>query len=205
METAITRLAQKSRAVGIHIVLATQRPSVDVITGLIKSNLPARMAFQVASKVDSRTILDRNGADKLLGSGDMLFLAPGAMKMTRSQGTYLSDDEIRRVVDHCKSQASPVYEQDLVRIQTMDPGAITAERDELYEEAVRIILESQRGSVSLLQRNFGIGYTRAARLMDLMAKDGLVGAYKGSQAREVLMTLEDWDRARGNAPTANQS
>ncbi len=202
IESSIIRLAQKSRAVGIHLILATQRPSVDVITGLIKSNLPARIAFQVASKVDSRTILDRNGADKLLGSGDMLFLAPGALKMTRGQGTYLSDEEIRRVVDHAKAQAKPEYEQDLVRIQEVDTGAL-GEKDELYEEAVRIILQSQRGSVSLIQRNFGIGYTRAARLIDMMAKEGLVGQYKGSQAREVMMTLEDWERAQGHKqPTA---
>lgn len=204
IEASIIRLAQKSRAVGIHLILATQRPSVDVITGLIKSNLPARIAFQVASKVDSRTILDRNGADKLLGSGDMLFLAPGALKMTRGQGTYLSDEEIRRVVDHVKGQGKPEYEQDLVRIQEVDSSAL-GEKDELYEEAVRIILESQRGSVSLIQRHFGIGYTRAARLIDMMAKEGLVGQYKGSQAREVMMTLEDWERAQGHKQPANGS
>lgn len=204
IESSIIRLAQKSRAVGIHLILATQRPSVDVITGLIKSNLPARIAFQVASKVDSRTILDRNGADKLLGSGDMLFLAPGALKMTRGQGTFLSDEEIRRVVDHAKSQGKPEYEQDLVRIQEVD-SSVLGEKDELYEEAVRIILESQRGSVSLIQRHFGIGYTRAARLIDMMAKEGLVGQYKGSQAREVMMSLEDWERAQGHKQAANGS
>lgn len=204
IEASIIRLAQKSRSVGIHLILATQRPSVDVITGLIKSNLPARIAFQVASKVDSRTILDRNGADKLLGSGDMLFLAPGALKMTRGQGTYLSDEEIRRVVDHAKSQAKPEYEQDLVRIQEVDSSVI-GEKDELYDEAVRIILQSQRGSVSLIQRNFGIGYTRAARLIDMMSKEGLVGQYKGSQAREVMMTLEDWERAQGHKQPTSES
>lgn len=201
IETSIIRLAQKSRAVGIHLILATQRPSVDVITGLIKSNLPARIAFQVASKVDSRTILDRNGADKLLGAGDLLFLAPGALKMTRGQGTFLSDEEIRRVVDHVKAQAPPQYEQDLVRSQELEAGP-TGEKDDLYEDAVRVVLESQRGSVSLIQRQFGIGYTRAARLVDMMAKEGLVGQYKGSQAREVLMTLEDWERAQKNKQAA---
>ncbi len=201
IETSVIRLAQKSRSVGLHLILATQRPSVDVITGLIKSNLPARIAFQVASKVDSRTILDRNGADKLLGAGDLLFLAPGALKMTRGQGTFLSDEEIRRVVDHVKSQAEAQYEQDLVRIQEVD-ASVLGEKDELYEEAVRVILSSQRGSVSLIQRNFGIGYTRAARLIDMMAKEGLVGQYKGSQAREVRMTLEEWERAQQNKQTA---
>ena len=192
IETSITRLAQKSRAVGIHIILATQRPSVDVITGLIKSNLPARISFRVASKVDSRTILDQNGADKLLGSGDMLFLQPGTSKLIRAQGTYVSDDEIRRVVEFTKAQLRPDFSKELVQMQE---GGVEFEgsKDPLYEDAVRIVLESQRGSVSLLQRKLEIGYSRAARLIDFMAEEGLVGTYKGSQAREVLLTLEEWE------------
>jgi len=192
METSITRLAQKSRAVGIHIILATQRPSVDVITGLIKSNLPARIAFRVAAKVDSRTILDQNGADKLLGAGDMLFLQPGTSKLIRAQGTYVSDEEIRRVVEFAKAQLRPDFSRELVQMQE-GGEAFEGSKDPLYEDAVRIVLENQRGSVSLLQRKLEIGYSRAARLIDFMAEEGLVGSYKGSQAREVLLTLEEWE------------
>jgi S-DNA-T family DNA segregation ATPase FtsK/SpoIIIE len=192
IETSITRLAQKSRAVGIHIILATQRPSVDVITGLIKSNLPARISFRVASKVDSRTILDQNGADKLLGSGDMLFLQPGTSKLIRAQGTYVSDDEIHRVVEFAKAQQRPDFSKELVQMQE-GGGEFEGSKDPLYEQAVRIVMENQRGSVSLLQRKLEIGYSRAARLIDFMAEEGLVGSYKGSQAREVLLTLEEWE------------
>lgn len=195
VETSITRLCQKSRAVGIHIILATQRPSVDVITGLIKSNMPARISFKVASKVDSRTILDRNGAEKLLGQGDMLYLPPRTSELSRAQGTFLDDKEIRRVTQHLKKTSTPSFNSELSTVGS--PGnADGATKDDLYEAAVRIILDSQRGSVSLLQRQLGVGYTRAARLIDLMAKDGLVGKYKGSQAREVLISLEEWDEAQ---------
>jgi S-DNA-T family DNA segregation ATPase FtsK/SpoIIIE len=206
IETSITRLAQKSRAVGLHIILATQRPSVDVITGLIKSNLPTRISFQVTSKVDSRTILDRNGAEKLLGSGDFLFLPPGSSNLTRAQGTYMSDDEIRRVVDFVKRQAKPDFSLNLDGClggdDESDPGTAADEygNDDLYEDACRIVLASGRGSVSLLQRKLEIGYTRAARLMDMMAADGLVGDYKGSKAREVIMSLDAWESKRGKAP-----
>jgi len=192
IQNSVTRLAQKSRAVGIHVVVATQRPSVDVITGLIKSNIPARIAFQVTSQVDSRTILDQNGAEKLLGSGDLLFLVPGTSNLIRAQGTYVSEAEIRKVVEFAKKQGTPSFSQELTRVG-VEGLPEDMEKDELYEEAVRIVLESQRGSVSLLQRRLEIGYTRAARLIDVMAMDGLVGEYKGSKAREVLMTLEDWE------------
>ena len=192
IETSITRLAQKSRAVGIHIILATQRPSVDVITGLIKSNLPARISFRVASKVDSRTILDQNGADKLLGSGDMLFLQPGTSKLIRAQGTYISDAEIGRVVEFTKEQRKPDFSRELVSLQE-GGGPTKGSEDPLYDPACAIVVESQRGSVSLLQRKLEIGYSRAARLIDFMAEDGIVGTYKGSQAREVLFTPEQWE------------
>ena len=192
VENSIIRLAQKSRAVGIHLIIATQRPSVDVITGLIKSNLPSRIALQVAQKVDSRTILDRNGAEKLLGKGDMLFLPPGSSKLIRAQGTFVSDEEIRRVVNALEEQAQPIFDHELVR-QRSAPDKQPWERDELYVEAVRIVAESQRGSVSLLQRRLTIGYSRAARLVDMMAEMGLVGEYKGSQAREVYITPEEWE------------
>jgi S-DNA-T family DNA segregation ATPase FtsK/SpoIIIE len=192
VEASIIRISQKSRAVGIHLVVATQRPSVDVITGLIKSNLPSRISFHVFSKVDSRTILDQNGAEKLLGKGDMLFLPPGTSKLSRVQGVYVSDDEINRVVDYLKQISRPEFSPELKVWQ----GSIKENndvKDELYEEAVRIILETQRGSVSLLQRRLEIGYSRAARLIDLMAEDGIVGEYKGSQAREVFATLDEWE------------
>lgn len=192
VEASIIRLSQKSRAVGIHLVVATQRPSVDVITGLIKSNLPSRISFHVFSKVDSRTILDQNGAEKLLGKGDMLFLPPGTSKLARVQGTYVSDAEINRVVDYLKQISLPEFSQELKVWQGSLMGNDDA-KDELYEEAVRIVLETQRGSVSLLQRRLEIGYSRAARLIDLMAEDGIVGEYKGSQAREVFVDLEVWE------------
>lgn len=192
VEGSVIRLSQKSRAVGIHLILATQRPSVDVITGLIKSNLPSRISFYVASKVDSRTILDQNGAEKLLGSGDMLFLPPGTSKLVRVQGAYVSDEEVKNVVEYLRKCATPQFSPELKcwkGASDKDNGS----KDNLYTEAVRIILESQRGSVSLLQRRLEIGYSRAAKLIDLMAEDGIVGEYKGSQAREVFLTLEEWD------------
>ena len=193
VESSITRLAQKSRAVGIHILVATQRPSVDVITGLIKANMPTRISFQVTSKTDSRTILDRNGAEALLGMGDQLFLPPGTSDLLRLQGTFVSDQEIRRIVTFVKQSAgSGQYKLDLDNwgVKTDDNEGPD---DELYEQAIRVVLENQRGSVSLLQRKLEIGYTRASRLVDYMAKDGFVGSYKGSKAREVLMTLEEWE------------
>lgn len=210
IETSITRLAQKSRGVGIHLVLATQRPSVDVITGLIKSNLPARIAFQVSSGINSRTILDQNGAEKLLGMGDMLFLPPATAKLTRAQGTFVSDEEIARVTEFVKAQAAPDYNEALVEWKGQEKegavvGSVGAGRggdndlgsggskDALYGEAVRVVIENNRGSVSLLQRRLTIGYGRAARLIDFMAEDGILGPYQGSQAREVLYTMDQWD------------
>jgi S-DNA-T family DNA segregation ATPase FtsK/SpoIIIE len=197
VEQHIIRLAQKSRAVGIHLILATQKPTVDVITGLIKSNLPARIAFQVASRVDSRVVLDEMGADKLLGNGDMLFLLPGTSTLLRGQGTYLSDDEITRVVDYVGTD-DPQFAGELMQLKTKDElEALGAgglkNRDDLYETAVDIVVRERRGSVSLLQRALGIGYGRAARLIDFMAEDGIVGEYNGSQAREVMISIEDWE------------
>ncbi len=203
VEQHIIRLAQKSRAVGIHLVLATQKPTVDVITGLIKSNLPARIAFQVASRVDSRVVLDEMGADKLLGNGDMLFLWPGTSSLLRGQGTYLTDDEINKVVDHVGIN-EPQFVKELVQLKSADAGenkgAELRSRDEFYEAAVDIVIREGRGSVSLLQRALGIGYGRAARLVDFMAEDGIVGEYNGSQAREVLITLDQWAQMLGQEP-----
>jgi S-DNA-T family DNA segregation ATPase FtsK/SpoIIIE len=205
VEQHIIRLAQKSRAVGIHLILATQKPTVDVITGLIKSNLPARIAFQVASRTDSRVVLDEMGADKLLGNGDMLFLWPGTSTLLRGQGTYLSDEEINAIVDHC-SRGEQNFVQELVNMKVKDPEAeepatpgALRKRDELYESAVDLVVREGRGSVSLLQRALGIGYGRAARLIDFMAEDGIVGQYNGSQARDILITLADWKRMQGLA------
>ncbi|PIQ88841.1 MAG: cell division protein FtsK [Candidatus Omnitrophica bacterium CG11_big_fil_rev_8_21_14_0_20_42_13] len=193
IENAITRLAQLSRAVGIHLILATQRPSVDVITGVIKANFPARISFKVASKVDSRTVLDANGADKLLGNGDMLFLKPGQAKLIRIQGGYLKDSEIDRVVSFIKSQSEPVYSEDILRGQDKASGAYgDIEKDELFDDAVRVIMESNQASVSILQRRMRLGYTRAARIIDAMEQEGLVGPYEGSRPRKILVDRNEY-------------
>lgn len=202
VEQHIIRLAQKSRAVGLHLVLATQKPTVDVITGLIKSNLPARICFEVSSRTDSRVVLDEMGADKLLGDGDMLFLRPGTAGLIRGQGTYLSDDEITSVID-AVATSEPQFVSELVQLETPETlveGRPLKSRDELYEGAVDVVVREGRGSVSLLQRTLGIGYGRAARLIDFMEEDGVVGPYNGSQAREVLITVEQWEGMRGQAP-----
>ncbi len=192
VESAIARLAQLSRAVGIHLVLATQRPSVDVITGVIKANFPARISFKVASKVDSRTVLDMNGAEKLLGRGDLLFLEPGQPKPVRAQSSYLKDSEIEKVLDFIKKQAEPVYDETILKQQEQAAlGGIT-EKDELYETASKLIIESGQASVSILQRRLRLGYTRAARLIDMMQDEGLVGPYRGSKPREILVDREQW-------------
>ena len=201
VEGHIIRLAQKSRAVGIHLVLATQKPTVDVITGLIKSNLPARIAFQVASRTDSRVVLDEMGADRLLGDGDLLFLWPGTSTLIRGQGTYLCDDEISRIIAKVAT-AEPHFIDELVLLKTKEDDGTGASlqlsnRDDLYEGAVDVVLREGRGSVSLLQRSLGIGYGRAARLIDYMAEDGIVGPYNGSQAREILITLDQWEQMHG--------
>ncbi|MCX5707470.1 MAG: DNA translocase FtsK, partial [Candidatus Omnitrophica bacterium] len=191
VESAVTRLAQLSRAVGIHLVLATQRPSVDVITGVIKANMPSRISFKVASKVDSRTVLDMNGADKLLGKGDMLFLRPQDSKPIRAQGALVSDNEIERVVEFIKAQAAPVYDEQIVKDQSRS-GMVSSEKDELYDEAVRIIIESNQASVSILQRRLRLGYTRAARIIDMMEEDGMVGPFEGSKPRRLLVDRDEW-------------
>jgi DNA segregation ATPase FtsK/SpoIIIE, S-DNA-T family len=191
IEGAITRLAQLSRAVGIHLILATQRPSVDVITGVIKANLPARISFKVASKVDSRTVLDMNGADKLLGKGDMLFLRPGESKLIRIQGTLVSDKEIERIVLFIKSQAEPVYDEEILK-EKQKGNEVFGEKDELYDQAVRIIMESNQASVSILQRRMRLGYTRAARIIDTMEQEGLVGPFEGSKPRKILVDKAAW-------------
>lgn len=195
VEHHLCRIAQKSRAVGIHVILATQRPQANVVTGLIKSNLPCRVAFRVASRMDSRIVLDQNGAEVLMGQGDMLFLPPGSSKLVRAQGTYVEDEELRRVLEDLRTKAQPEFHHELVRLRPMGEGD-TGERDPLFDDAVRIVIETRRGSVSLLQRRLAIGYTRASRLIDQMAFAGIVGEHKGSQQREVLVTLDEWEAMR---------
>ena len=201
IENAITRLAQLSRAVGIHLILATQRPSVDVITGVIKANLPARVSFKVASKVDSRTVLDSNGAEALLGKGDMLFLQPGKEDLIRIQGALVKDAEIERVVEFIKAQGEPVYDDQIFKEQQKNSLA-NGNKDELYDEAVRVIMESNQASVSILQRRMRLGYTRAARIIDMMEMEGLVGQFEGSKPRRILVDRQAWlrDLTGGNTP-----
>jgi S-DNA-T family DNA segregation ATPase FtsK/SpoIIIE len=205
VEQHIVRLAQKARAVGMHLIVATQKPTVDVVTGLIKGNLPARIAFQVASRGDSRVILDESGADRLLGNGDMLFLIPGTSHIVRSQGTYVSDLEVHRICQHLE-QYPVEFSRELIQLQVSgggaggkDRAAGLKERDELYEPAIEIVIREGRGSCSLLQRALGIGYGRAARLIDFMAEDGIVGEFKSGSAREVLYTWDDWEALKNGA------
>jgi len=194
IEAYIVRLAQKSRAVGIHIVLATQRPQATVVTGLIKSNMPTRIGFRVAARMDSRIILDQNGAETLLGEGDMLFLKPGTSDLIRAQGTFVDEIEIKRIVKHLKEVAEPQFHPELTRLKNLDTSEMI--KDELFDDAGRIILETGRGSVSLLQRRLSVGYARASRIIEMMAGAGILGEYKGSQAREITMTLEEYERVR---------
>ncbi|MFD2700172.1 DNA translocase FtsK 4TM domain-containing protein [Paenibacillus shunpengii] len=192
VEDAIARLAQMARAAGIHLIIATQRPSVDVITGVIKANIPSRIAFGVSSQVDSRTILDMGGAEKLLGRGDMLFMPMGSSKPVRVQGAFMSDQEVENIVSYVSNQADAEYDESLV--PEIDDSVQQADevQDELYEQAVQIILEAKQASVSLLQRRMRVGYTRAARLIDSMEARGIIGPYEGSKPREVLVSLEQY-------------
>jgi S-DNA-T family DNA segregation ATPase FtsK/SpoIIIE len=194
VEELIARLAQKARAAGIHLVIATQRPSVDVITGLIKANIPTRIAFQVSSKIDSRTILDQMGAEALLGQGDMLYLAPGTGLPTRVHGAFVSDEEVHRVADHLRKVAKPEYIDDILSGPVadadggvgLDGGGSDAEADPMYDQAVEIVLKTRRPSISLVQRHLRIGYNRAARMIEAMEQAGLVSAMNGAGNREVL-------------------
>ncbi|HLB00979.1 MAG TPA: FtsK/SpoIIIE domain-containing protein, partial [Bacteroidota bacterium] len=194
VEEPIARLAQLARAVGIHLVLATQRPSVDVITGVIKANFPARIAFQVSSKTDSRTILDMNGAEQLLGSGDMLYLPAGSPKPFRIQNAFISSEEIERLTDHIADQegfSQPFMLPSVLERRRSSMKSASGQRDEFFEEAARLIVRHQQGSVSLLQRRLKVGYSRAARLVDELESAGIVGPYDGSKAREVLLESDD--------------
>nr|MBC9199510.1 DNA translocase FtsK [Paenibacillus sp. PL91] len=196
VEDSIARLAQMARAAGIHLIIATQRPSVDVITGVIKANIPSRIAFGVSSQVDSRTILDMVGAEKLLGRGDMLFLPVGMSKPIRVQGAFLSDQEVETLVNYARGQAEAEYKEDLVPEVEEESAEGNEAVDELYDQAVQIILEAKQASVSLLQRRMRIGYTRAARLIDQMEARSIVGPYEGSKPREVLITMDEFQAGR---------
>jgi S-DNA-T family DNA segregation ATPase FtsK/SpoIIIE len=194
VEELVARLAQKARASGIHLIVATQRPSVDVITGLIKANIPTRIAFQVASRVDSRTILDQQGAETLLGAGDMLYLPAGTGLAQRVHGAFVGDHEVHRVVDHLKSLASPEYLEDVLEPGAGEEGAAggaggepSGEKDPLYDQAVEIVLRTRRPSISLVQRHLRIGYNRAARLIEDMERAGLVSPMQTNGNREVLV------------------
>lgn len=198
-EHSIVRIAQKARAVGIHLILATQRPQANVVTGLIKSNMPCRVSFKVASGMDSRIVLDHKGAELLLGQGDMLFLTPHSSELTRAQGTLVTDIETRKVAKFLKNIAAPSFERSLMSVRPSGEeaeGLSEAERDPMFDQAVRIMIESKRGSVSLLQRRLAIGYSRASRLVDQMALAGILGEHKGSVAREVLITLDEWEEMK---------
>ncbi len=198
VEECITRLAQMARAVGMHLVLATQRPSVDVITGLIKANFPSRISFRVATRVDSRTVLDTMGAEHLLGRGDMLFLPPGSSRLTRVHGAFVTEAETNRVVDFWKQQATPEYDESFLLTppseeDTEDAEAFEGAQDPMYEDAVRVVVEMGKASTSTLQRRLRLGYGRAARILDVMQRDGIIGPPDGSKPREVLKR-PDWLR-----------
>ncbi|HBF22580.1 MAG TPA: hypothetical protein DDW23_02075 [Planctomycetes bacterium] len=192
VETSVARLAAKARAAGVHIMVATQRPSTDVVTGLIKTNLPVRMAFRVTASVDSRVILDEGGAESLLGNGDFLYRPPGSGSLVRGQGAFVSEREVREICEHLREHGKPEFLEELVQMRgpSAAQGAVD---DPLYEEAVRVVLQSGRGSASLLQRALSVGYTRASRLIDIMTEQGVLGPFIGSKAREVLVTLEEWE------------
>ncbi|HLV09913.1 MAG TPA: DNA translocase FtsK, partial [Halanaerobiales bacterium] len=196
VEDNICRLAQMARAAGIHLVIATQRPSVDVITGLIKANIPSRISFSVSSQTDSRTILDMGGAEKLLGKGDMLFFPSGSQKPKRVQGAFIDNHEISSVVDFVKNQGNPDYEFELEEIKEVNIE-IDEEKDELYEEAVKLVV-NYRASISMLQRRLHIGHSRAARLIDMMEEDGIVGPYAGSKPREVFISEDELEEYLSN-------
>ena len=209
VEDAICRLSQMARATGIHLVVATQRPSVDVITGLIKANIPSRIAFNVSSMIDSRVIIDMPGAEKLLGRGDMLYIPPDQAKPTRIQGTFVSDQEVGKLVDYLKKKNLPVqYTQEVTSLPVTWKKATTGTqitddgKDNLFEEAVRVVCQYDRASASLLQRRLSIGYARAARILDQLEAEGVVGTGEGSKPRDVLVrSPEEYLSSRSSSQT----
>ena len=200
VENLIARLTQKARAAGIHLIVATQTPRANVITGVIKANIPSRIAFQVASGLDSRVILDSNGAEKLVGKGDMLYLPPGTSKFTRAQGAFITDEEMTALVDHCKAQGGPLYDPSIQASireaaedeETAPDDELTGEDIELMERCIEVILQEKIASTSRLQRRLKLGYTRAARMMDILEKRGMVGPGEGAKPREILISPDDY-------------
>jgi len=192
VEITLTRLAQMARAAGIHLILATQRPSVDVLTGIIKANFPTRLTFQVSSKTDSRTIIDTNGAESLLGSGDMLFLPPGTAKLQRIHGAYISESELVQITKFLRAQAKPDYDDEVTEAAAVDAGADEEqEYDERYDDAIALVTKSGQASISMIQRHLRVGYNRAARMIEVMEKEGVVGPSDGVKPREVLVASYD--------------
>jgi S-DNA-T family DNA segregation ATPase FtsK/SpoIIIE len=206
VEDAVIRLAQKSRAVGIHLVLATQRPSVDVITGMIKANVPSRIAFAVSSQTDSRVILDQSGAESLLGQGDMLFKPLGTSRLQRIQGAYVSEEEIALIVEQCRNQRPQELDESLLEVpssrehedgdEEFDP-----DEDPLLDRAIEIVVQTQTASVSLIQRRLRVGYTRAGRLIDMLERRGIISGYEGSKPRRVLVGEAELDRVLSDVPS----
>jgi S-DNA-T family DNA segregation ATPase FtsK/SpoIIIE len=205
VEDSIIRLAQKSRATGIHLVLATQRPSTDIITGTIKVNIPSRIAFAVSSQTDSRVILDQGGAESLLGQGDMLFRGAGTSKLARVQGAFITEDEIAAITDHWADQAEPEFEDELLETpEGADDGGggrgeddFDPDSDDLLDEAIRLVVQTETASVSMIQRRLRVGYTRAGRLIDMLERRGVISGYEGSKPRQVLITQADLARVVG--------
>ncbi len=188
VESALIRLAQMARAAGIHLILATQRPSVNVLTGIIKANFPTRISFQVSSKIDSRTILDTNGAERLLGKGDMLFLPPGTGRLQRIQGTFISEPDIARVTGFLRQQKTPDYVEDITKQVDEEESSLSEEDyDEKYDDAVALVTKTRQASISSVQRHLRIGYNRAARIIEVMEKEGIIGPADGVKPREVLV------------------
>jgi S-DNA-T family DNA segregation ATPase FtsK/SpoIIIE len=194
VQNSLVRLAQIARAVGIHLIVATQRPSVDVVTGLIKANFPTRIAFQVASKVDSRTVLDANGAEQLLGRGDMIFLPPGSGRATRVHGCWVADNEVKAICEFLRKQGSAVYEKVELPIDDGPGGGGDADRDDVYWDAVGLVIGQRSGSISFLQRRLGLGYPKAARFIDMMEQDRIIGPGQGAKPREILVGPEYLER-----------
>jgi S-DNA-T family DNA segregation ATPase FtsK/SpoIIIE len=198
VQASLVRLAQIARAVGIHLIIATQRPSVDVVTGLIKANFPTRIAFQVASKVDSRTVLDQNGAEQLLGRGDMIFVPPGASRLMRVHGCWVSDQEVKAICEFLRTQGTAVYEKVEMPQESEGGGGGSngEERDDVYWNAVQLVVGSRQASISMLQRRLGLGYPKAARFIDMMEQDRIIGPGQGAKPREVLAGPDYLERAR---------
>jgi S-DNA-T family DNA segregation ATPase FtsK/SpoIIIE len=191
VETSIVRLAQKARASGVHLIVATQRPSVDVITGLIKANMPARIAYQVRSRTDGRTILDQNGAEQLLGMGDMLYLPPGVASLERVHGPFVADEEVERIGNFLREQGEPQYDAQIrIPDESDDEFGANQEIDEHYQLAVQLVVKAGKASTSMVQRYFKIGYNRAARIIDMMEREGVVGPADGARPREVLLDAQ---------------